>query len=89
MVESIHGATEPVKLVTTEKAMPGVCVPPCHWGKVQNAIYPSSPSLYHLDESVRTQVNPGPIGEFGTGTSTLGGQNTQSAVLCKVYKYEG
>lgn len=89
VVESIHGATEPVTLVVTEKAMPGVCVPPCHWGKVQNAIYPSSPSLYHLDESVRTQVNPGPIGEFGTGTSTLGGQNTQSAVLCKVYKYEG
>ncbi len=89
-VESQYGKQEGLTLVVTERAMPGVIVPPCHWGKIQNAIYPYSLSLDALDPQYKTKLNPGGVGEWGTGTSmNMGGMNTQSAVLCKVYAYEG
>lgn len=89
-VESQQGKQEKLTLVVTERAMPGVIVPPCHWGKVAEGIYPYSQSLNQLDDEYKTQLNPGGVGEWGTGTrQSMGGQNVQSAVLCKVYKYEG
>ncbi len=89
-VESQYGKQEGVTLIVTERSMPGVIVPPCHWGKLQNKIYPYSLSLEQLPDECKMKFNPGAVGEWGAGaTPTMGGQNTQSAVLCKVYAYEG
>ena len=89
-VESQHGVQEEMELVVTERAMPGVIVPPCHWGTKQCGIYPYSLTFDNLDNQYKTKLNPGGVGDWGTGTSSsMGGQCVQSAVLCKVYKYEG
>lgn len=90
-VESVNGKQEGLTLVVTERAMPGVIVPPCHWGKLQCAIYPYSMSLNQLDEQYKQNLNSGGVGVWGAGTAggKIGGQNVQSGVLCKVYKYEG
>ena len=69
--------------------MPGTIVPPCHWGPLQNNIYPYSLSLDQLDREYQSKLNPGAVGEWGKVTTSIGGQNVQSAVLCKLYKYEG
>ena len=88
-VESLYGKQEGVQLIVTERCMPRTVVPPCHWGKQQNAIYPWAQSLDQLDEQYKTSLNPGAVGEWGLVTTSIGGQNVQSAVLCKVYAYEG
>ena len=88
-VESLYGKQEGVQLIVTERCMPRTIVPPCHWGKQQNAIYPWAQSLDQLDEQYKTSLNPGAVGEWGLVTTSIGGQNVQSAVLCKVYAYEG
>ena len=89
-VESQSGRQEGLTLVLTERAMPGVIVPPCHWGKNQCAIYPYSVSFDQIEDQYKTKLSPGAVGEWAEGRApAIGGQNVQSAVLCKVYKYEG
>lgn len=88
-VESQEGKMENLTLVVSERAMPGVIVPPCHWGKNQCAIYPYSQSLRQLTQEERLGLNPRAVGEWAGKPGGIGGQNVQSAVLCKVYKYEG
>ena len=88
-VESQYGKQENIVLIASERIMPGSIVPPCHWGPLQNNIYPYSLSLDQLDREYQSKLNPGAVGEWGKVTTSIGGQNVQSAVLCKLYKYEG
>lgn len=88
-VSSQEGTMDNLYLVVTERAMPGVIVPPCHWGKNQCAIYPYSQSLRQVPIDKRLNINPGAVGEWAVGAGAMGGQNVQSAVLCKVTKHEG
>jgi len=87
VVESQYGKMEDIKLLLSKCIMPKTIVPPYHWGNVQNRIYPYSLSLGSLPMDVAANLNPRGVGEWG-GPSIfgIGGQNNQSAVLCKVYK---
>jgi anaerobic selenocysteine-containing dehydrogenase len=87
-IESQYGKMEHIKLLLSECILPKTIVPPYHWGNIQNRIYPYSLSLGSLPIDVAAHLNPRGVGEWGSGPSILGigGQNVQSAVLCKVYK---
>ncbi len=87
-IESLYGKATDCTLIVTERCMPQTIVPPCHWGRQQNAIYPWAQSLDQLDDEYKTSLNPGAVGEWGLVTTSIGGQNVQSAVLCKVYAQE-
>jgi anaerobic selenocysteine-containing dehydrogenase len=87
VVESQYGKMEHIKLLLTEQVMPSTIVPPYHWGNVQGRIYPYSLSLGSLPVNVASSLNPRGVGEWGnSGKKSIGGQNNQSAALCKVYK---
>jgi anaerobic selenocysteine-containing dehydrogenase len=89
-IESQYGKMEHIKLLLSECILPKTIVPPYHWGNVQNRIYPYSLSLGSLPIDVLAgKLTPPGVGEWGTGAKGgrgIGGQNTQSATLCKVYK---
>ena len=89
-VESQYGKMEGITVIETPCVQPGTLIPPYHWGNVQNRIQPYSMSFGKLPLEKRNKLAAGwpavgkykaPFNMFGQG-----GQNTQSAVLCKVYK---
>lgn len=86
-VESRYGAMESVQAIVSEVVQPGTIVPPYHWGKIQNNIYPTSRSFTTVAPDKRTQLLPPFVGEYGTDKRRgSGGINNQTGVLCKVYK---
>lgn len=78
---------ESVQAIVSEVVQPGTIVPPYHWGKIQNNIYPTSRSFTTVAPDKRTQLLPPFVGEYGTDKRRgSGGINNQTGVLCKVYK---
>lgn len=88
-IESLYGKIEDCGVVLTQTVMPSTVVPPIHWAPAQTSLYPYSLSLGRLDHSVRNLVMPPLMGPYSYGAENRqlgGGQNCQSAVLCKIYK---
>ncbi|MBQ1450848.1 MAG: molybdopterin-dependent oxidoreductase, partial [Eggerthellaceae bacterium] len=90
IIESQYGKMTGVKAKYSQTCMPKTIIPPTHYAPQQNSIYPYSVSLRRVDASLRPTIQPPTIGPFSTPGSTKrtsgGGQNTQTAVLCKIYK---